>query len=61
MISGMVVPNEFSMGYQSLSQLSQCLSNDIPDMKDVEVGFTSVRSDEVHTKANEKLLFLPIR
>ena len=60
-ISGMVVPNEFSMGYQSLSQLSQCLSNDIPDMKDVEVGFTSVRSDEVHTKANEKLLFLPIR
>ena len=60
-ISGMVVPNEFSMGYQSLSQLSQCLSNDIPAMKDIEVGFTSVRSDEVHTKANEKLLFLPIR
>ena len=60
-ISGMIVPNEFSMGYQSLSQLSQCLSNDIPAMKDIEVGFTSVRSDEVHTKANEKLLFLPIR
>ena len=60
-IRGMVVPDEFSMGYQSLSQLSQCLSNDIPVMKDIEVGFTSVRSDEVHTKANEKRLFLPIR
>lgn len=60
-ISGMVVPNEFSMGYQSLSQLSQCLSNDIPAMKDIEVGYTSVRSGEVHTRANEKLLFLPIR
>ena len=60
-ISGMVVPNEFSMGYQSLAQLSKCLTNDIPVMSDIEVGFTSVRTDEVHTKANEKLLFLPIQ
>ena len=60
-ISGMVVPNEFTMGYLSLAQLSQYLANDILQMKDIEVGFTCVRSDEVHEKANEKLLFLPIR
>ena len=29
-ISGMIIPNEFTMGYQSLAQLSRCLSNDIP-------------------------------
>lgn len=60
-ISGMVVPNEFTMGYQSLSQLSQCLANDIPVMKDIEVAFTCVRTEEVHSSTNEKLLFLPIQ
>lgn len=56
-ISGMVIPNEFTMGYQSLAQLSRCLSNDIPVMKDIEIGFSSVLTEEVHDPENEKLLF----
>ena len=56
-ISGMVVPNEFTMGYQSLAQLTEFLKKDIPVMKDIEVGFTCVRTDDVHNPANEKLLF----
>ena len=60
-ISGMVVPNEFSMGYQSLAQLSRFISNDLPAMKDIEIGFTCVRTAEVHDPENEKLLFPEIR
>lgn len=60
-IRGMVVPDEFAMGYQSLSQLSGFLSNDIPAMKDIEIGFICVRAQEVHSPDNEKLLFLPIQ
>ena len=60
-ISGMVVPNEFSMGYQSLAQLSRYISNDLPVMKDIEIGFTCVRTGEVHDPENEKLLFPEIR
>jgi ribose transport system substrate-binding protein len=56
-ISGMVIPNEFTMGYQSLAQLSRCLSNDIPVMKDIEIGFSCVLTEEVHDPENEKLLF----
>ena len=60
-ISGMVVPNEFSMGYQSLAQLSRYISNDLPVMKDIEIGFTCVRTAEVQDPENEKLLFPEIR
>ena len=56
-ISGMIIPNEFTMGYQSLAQLSRCLSNDIPVMKDIEIGFSGVLTEEVHEPENEKLLF----
>lgn len=56
-ISGMVVPNEFTMGYQSLAQLTEFLNKDIPVMQDIEVGFTCVRTDDVHNPAYEKLLF----
>ena len=56
-ISGMIIPNEFTMGYQSLAQLSRCLSNDIPVMKDIEIGFSGVLTEEVHDPENEKLLF----
>ena len=60
-ISGMVVPNEFTMGYQSLAQLARYISNDIPVMSDIEIGFTCVRTAEVHDPENEKILFPEIR
>ena len=56
-ISGMVIPNEFTMGYQSLALLARRLNNDIQVMQDVGIDYACVLSEEVHDPANEKLLF----
>ena len=56
-ISGMIIPNDFTMGYQSLARLAQRLSNDIPVMEDLETGYTCVYTDQVHDSEMEKLLF----
>ena len=56
-ISGMVIPNEFTMGYQSLALLARRFQNDIQVMEDIRIDFACVLSDQVHDPANEKLLF----
>lgn len=56
-ISGMVIPNEFTMGYQSAAQLSQRMSNALPALRDIEVGYECVKTENVHDPDVEKLLF----
>ena len=56
-ISGMVIPNEFTMGYQSMAQLSQRMSRDLPSLGDIQVGYACVKTENVHDPDMEKLLF----
>jgi ribose transport system substrate-binding protein len=56
-ISGMVIPNEFTMGYQSMAQLSQRMSRDLPSLGDIQVGYACVKTEHVHDPDMEKLLF----
>ena len=56
-ISGMIIPNEFTMGYQSAAQLAQRMANDLPALRDMEVGYACVKTENVHDPDVEKLLF----
>ena len=56
-ISGMVIPNEFTMGYQSMAQLSRRMSKDLPALSDIQVGYACVKTENVHDPDMEKLLF----
>ena len=56
-VSGMVIPNEFTMGYQSVALLYRRMSNDLPALGDLEVGYACVKSENVHDPDVEKLLF----
>ena len=56
-VSGMVIPNEFTMGYQSMAQLSRRMSKDLPALSDIQVGYACVKTENVHDPDMEKLLF----
>ena len=53
----MVIPNEFTMGYQSMAQLSKRMSKDLPALSDIQVGYACVKTENVHDPDMEKLLF----
>ena len=56
-ISGMVIPNDFTMGYQSMAQLAGYMAKDLPALSDIQVGYTPVKTEDVHDPDVEKLLF----
>lgn len=56
-IRTLIVPNEFRMGYLSLSQLAENIRNHRDDPVLAEVGFMSVSSEDVHDPEIEKLLY----
>lgn len=56
-IKSMVVPNEFTMGYQSLALIAQKKEENKGDSEETVVGYQVVRPEEIYDSANEKLLF----
>ena len=57
MIQGMVVQDEYAMGYESARLIRKCLENSTGSMTQVETGFISVTKEEMHEKEAEKILF----
>ena len=53
----MILPNEFSMGYQSLTDLSAKLRNRMLVLEDREQGFNVVHQDNLFRDENQRILF----
>lgn len=53
----LVVPDEFNMGYQSLTEMSKKMKRSLYKMKDNMVSYTVLRRDNLFSKENQELLF----
>lgn len=53
----LVVPDEFSMGYQSLTETAKRLQNFFYMMEDNTVSHTVIRREELFSEKNQEILF----
>lgn len=52
----LIVPDQFSMGYQSLSQLAQFLKHPYKGIQDQSVSFRVIRREQLFSEKNQQLL-----
>ncbi len=57
LISSMVVPNEYYMGYQSVSAVVRRLENRLTPMEDETISFRVVNKENLFDEANQRILF----
>lgn len=53
----LVVPDEFNVGYQSLTEIAESLGNRLRRSQDITVSYTIIRSDTLFSKENQEILF----
>lgn len=53
----LIVPDEFNVGYQSLTESAHNLKELFYRMQDITVSYTSIRQEELFTKENQEILF----
>lgn len=53
----LVVPDEFNMGYQSLTEVAESLGHYFRKMQDKTVSHTVIRRDTLFSKENQEILF----
>ena len=56
-VESMIVPDDFSMGYQSMSDLAIKLQNRTSALMDREVGFSLVNRENLFAGDNQQILF----
>ena len=56
-ITSMVVPNEYYMGYQSLTAIVRRLDNRLTPMQDEKISFRVVNRDNLFDESNQRMLF----
>lgn len=52
-----VVPDEFSVGYQSLSEVAAHLRYSSYDIESEKISYTTIRKEELFSKENQEILF----
>ncbi len=57
LITSMVVPNEYYMGYQSITAVSSRLDNKLTPMEDEIIAFRVVNRDNLFDENNQRMLF----
>ncbi len=57
LITSMIVPNEYYMGYQALSMVKKRLDNRLTPMEDEKVSFRVVNRENLFNESNQRLLF----
>ena len=57
LISSMVVPNEYYMGYQSVAAVVRRLENRITPMENETISFRVVNKENLFDEANQRILF----
>lgn len=53
----LVVPDEFSAGYQSLTETAKCLQHHFRRTENKSVSYKVIRREELYSKENQELLF----
>lgn len=53
----LVVPDEFSAGYQSLTEVAKSLQGYFHKMQDTMLSYTVLRKEELFTEKNQEILF----
>ena len=53
----LIVPDEFNVGYQSLTEAASQLRELFYRMRDRTVSYTAIRQEELFTKENQEILF----
>ena len=53
----LVVPDEFNVGYQSLTEVAESLGHFSGDMENRTVSYTVMRRENLFTKENQEILF----
>lgn len=56
-ITGMIVPNEYTMGYVSLSNLAIHLNNRLTNMDNTYVNYFTVTKENLYSTENQKMIF----
>lgn len=56
-IDGMIVVDDFNMGYESISRIAENIRNKYTEIHGLEVDYYMIRSDNVHDQKIENLLF----
>ncbi|MBQ7658443.1 MAG: substrate-binding domain-containing protein, partial [Butyrivibrio sp.] len=57
LITSMVVPNEYYMGYQSVAAVARRLDNRLTPMQDEKIPFRVVNRDNLFDESNQRILF----
>ena len=57
LITSMIVPNEYYMGYRSLTAISDRLNNKLTPMYDEKISFRVVNKDNLFDETNQRILF----
>ena len=57
LITSMVVPNEYYMGYQSVAAVARRLDNKLTPMEDEKIPFRVVNRDNLFDENNQRILF----
>ena len=52
-----VVPDEFNMGYESLTEMSKKVKGSLYQLQEKEISYTILRQDTLFSKENQELLF----
>lgn len=53
----MVVPDEFYMGYQSMTEIAKALERPFYHMQDMTVSYTVLRKETLFAKENQEIIF----
>lgn len=53
----LVVPDEFNVGYQSLTEISENLRSYLHGMQDITISHTVIRREELFTQENQEIIF----
>ena len=56
-ITSMVVPNEYYMGYQSITAIVRRLENRLTPMQDEKISFRVVNRENLFDESNQRMLF----
>ena len=56
-IQGMIVPDEYAMGYESAQLIQKQLEHTESSTTQIETGFISVTKEKMYDKEAEKILF----
>ena len=57
LITSMVVPNEYYMGYQSVAAIARRFDNRLTPMEDEKIPFRVVNRDNLFDESNQRILF----